>query len=79
MPPLLRRNPSRHPAYLWWASASWSAPWRNSTRTFGSWISCCPPRRPDLCPPAPSALALPTAASIGQGSVQSISLHQSPW
>ena len=29
-------------------------------------------------PQPPLALALPTAASLGQGSVQSISLHQAP-
>jgi hypothetical protein len=36
------------------------------------------PKPPGPQPP-PSALALPTAASLGQGSVQSISLHQAPW
>ena len=52
---------------------SWA---RGSTRTFGCWISICPPRRPDLSPPA---LALHTAASLGQGSVQSISLDLAPF
>ncbi len=36
------------------------------------------PKPPGPQPP-PSALALHTAASLGQGSVQSISLDQAPW
>jgi hypothetical protein len=79
MPPLLRRNPSRHPALPVVGLRQLERSLAQLDQDLQLLDQLLPPRRPDFCPPAPSALALPTASSIGQGSVQSISLHQSPW